>query len=136
MSIRYVSLRIARFKWSAIISRTREAARVCFGKYLLATNVTISTTLSGVGDTLQQQYEIWTGDDPDQVWDRKRSYNMSVTGAVVGVICHYWYIYLDRRLPGRAFSTVMKKLLVDQIAFSPFLITVFFGTAGVLENSR
>jgi len=29
----------------------------------------------------------------------------------------------------------MKKLLVDQILFSPFLIVVFFGTVGLLENS-
>ena len=46
------------------------------------------------------------------------------------------YIYLDRQLPGRAFKTVMKKLLVDQIFFSPLLIAVFFGTVGILENSR
>ena len=52
------------------------------------------------------------------------------------VICHFWYIWLDQRLPGRAFKTVMKKLAVDQVFFSPLLITVFFGTVGVLENMR
>jgi len=97
--------------------------------------VAISTTLSGVGDTLQQHYEILTGEEPDQKWNLKRSLDMSITGATVGVVCHFWYIYLDRRLPGRSFKTVAKKLLVDQLAFSPFLIGIFFGTAGFLERS-
>ena len=51
---------------------------------LLVTNVTISTTLSGVGDALQQQYEIVTGDNPNLTWDKKRTLDMSATGTVVG----------------------------------------------------
>ena len=120
----------------SLMVKCKRVGKTLFSKYLLLTNVSISTTLSGVGDTLQQHYEILTSDVCGQIWDRKRSSDMAITGATVGVICHYWYIYLDRKLPGRAFKTVMKKLLVDQIFFSPFLITVFFGTVGVLERSR
>lgn len=134
MASKLFSFPFVRLKWMTVVTRTRTASKTLFSRYLLATNVTISTTLSGVGDTLQQHYEIFTGEE--ETWNRKRSSDMAVTGAVIGVICHYWYIALDQRLPGRAFRTIVKKLLVDQIIFSPFLICVFFGTAGILERSR
>lgn len=124
----------SRIKWSAVINQTRFIGKTLFSsRFLLITNVTISTSLSGIGDALQQQYEIWTGEE--KMWNKKRTQDMMLTGTTVGVICHFWYIYLDRQLPGRAFKTVMKKLLVDQIFFSPLLIAVFFGTVGILENS-
>ena len=122
--------------WKNIVDKSRNTSKVLFGKYLLVTNVCISTGLSAVGDTLQQQYDIITGEDPNKKWDCTRTINMSVSGATIGVVCHYWYHFLDRRLPGRTIKIVMKKLLVDQILFSPFLIVVFFGTVGLLENSR
>ena len=52
------------------------------------------------------------------------------------VICHFWYNWLDKRFPGKAFKIIAKKLMVDQMCFSPFLIAVFFGTVGVLESMR
>lgn len=84
MLTKSLALSLARLKWSAIVSSSKVAGRTLFGKYLLVTNVSISTTLSGVGDALQQQYEIFTGDDPNQVWDKKRTIDMSATGSVVG----------------------------------------------------
>jgi protein Mpv17 len=123
-------------RWNSAVTRCRAVGKILFSKYLLVTNVAISTSLSGVGDTLQQHYEILTGDQPNLEWDKKRTLDMSITGATVGVVCHYWYIYLDKTLPGRTFKIVMKKLLVDQLFFSPFLIGIFFGTAGLLERAR
>lgn len=124
-----------KLNWRNIVTKSRDTSKVLFGKYLLVTNVCISTGLSAVGDTLQQQYDIITGEDPNQKWDQTRTLNMSVSGATIGVVCHYWYHYLDNKLPGRTLKIVMKKLLVDQILFSPFLIVVFFGTVGILEHS-
>lgn len=98
MANKIFSLPSARLKWNAVINRTRSVGKTLFSKYLLITNVTISTTLSGVGDALQQKYEIWTGDDPNKLWNQKRSSDMAVTGAVVGVICHYWYFNLKMLL--------------------------------------
>ncbi|KAK4012017.1 mpv17-like protein 2 [Daphnia magna] len=134
MIVKSFALSLVRLKWSAIIKTSKVAGKTLFSKYLLITNVTISTSLSGIGDTLQQQYEILTGDDPNQTWNKKRTVDMSATGTVVGVICHFWYNWLDKRLPGKTFKIVLKKLLVDQVIFSPFLIAVFFGTVGVLEH--
>ncbi|XP_078042616.1 mpv17-like protein 2 isoform X2 [Augochlora pura] len=102
-------------------------------KYLFYTNVAISISLSAVGDILEQHYEILKGD-----WNKfsvTRTRNMAASGMSVGVICHYWYKYLDARLPGRTISTVLKKVVVDQLICSPLCISMFFITLGILEKS-
>lgn len=129
-------LSITRLKLNAFNNWSLVARRNVFRKHLLLTNVCISTSLSFVGDVLQQHYEILTSPNGSNKWDKQRTSHMAVTGSVVGFICHFWYIYLDRKFPGRSLRIVGKKLLVDQLLFSPFLITVFFGTVGVLERSR
>ena len=49
---------------------------------------------------------------------------MSVAfGATSGLLCHFWYAFLDRAVPGGAcLRAVGKKVLADQIAFSPVCI--------------
>lgn len=101
-------------------------------KYLLYTNVTLSGTLSGFGDLLEQHYEILTHEL--ESWDKIRTRNMSVSGIAIGVICHYWYNYLDRRLPGYTIQTVCKKIIVDQLICSPVCITTLFVTCAFLER--
>lgn len=56
-------------------------------------------------------------------------------GVTVGVVCHYWYQILDKRLPGRTLGIVMKKVFWDQMICSPIVLSTFFLTLGVLENS-
>ena len=82
----------SRIKWSAVINQTRFIGKTLFSsRFLLITNVTISTSLSGIGDALQQQYEIWTGEE--KMWNKKRTRDMMLTGTTVGVICHFWVIH-------------------------------------------
>lgn len=69
---------MSRVKWSTLIHQTRSVGRILFSKYLLLTNVTISTSLSGIGDTMQQHYEIWTGEE--EAWNKKRTRDMMLTG--------------------------------------------------------
>jgi protein Mpv17 len=91
-------------------------------KYLLATNVTISMTLSSVGmlnqsfferkifevmdqltktsfailgDILEQHYEIYKKEM--ERWDRKRTFNMAASGVTVGIFCHNWYNFLQNK---------------------------------------
>lgn len=101
-------------------------------KFLLYTNISISFCLSGVGDVIEQRYEILT-DELDK-WNSRRTLNMSITGITVGTFCHYWYKFLDRRIPGHTISTVFKKILVDQFVGSPVNIFIFFGTLAILER--
>lgn len=60
---------------------------------------------------------------------------MAVSGMSVGIICHYWYRYLDSKLPGRSTKIVFKKVIIDQLICSPLCISAFFLTLGVLEMS-
>lgn len=77
-------------------------------KYLLYTNVGISVCLSGVGDVLEQHYEMITDKLPK--WNEIRTRNMCCSGATVGLVCHYWYKYLDRMIPGYTVRIVLKKI--------------------------
>lgn len=103
-------------------------------KFLLFTNVSISLSLSATGDVLEQHYEKYTGEL--EAYDRTRTAHMATSGVVVGVICHYWYKFLDKRMPGRTIGIVMKKIVLDQLICSPLYISAFFVTMGILENKK
>ncbi|XP_045134313.1 mpv17-like protein 2 isoform X2 [Portunus trituberculatus] len=113
-------------------SPARRVIKYAFEKHLFATNVTISLTLSGVGDVLQQHHNIIQ--QQQHSWDRARTRHMTCTGVTVGALCHHWYVLLDRRLPGRSLAVVLKKLLVDQLLFSPVCLTVFFLSLGLFQG--
>ncbi|XP_017957900.1 mpv17-like protein 2 [Drosophila navojoa] len=101
-------------------------------KYLLFTNLGVSIGLSMLGDTFEQSYERYTGQI--QGWDRTRTLRMGISGFTVGIVCHYWYQYLDYYYPKRSFSTVVRKIILDQCICSPFYISIFFLTMGLLED--
>ncbi|KAG5672111.1 hypothetical protein PVAND_002266 [Polypedilum vanderplanki] len=101
-------------------------------KHLLTTNCIISVSLSSVGDIIEQNLEIYRKEI--KAWDKIRTRNMATSGLTVGVFCHFWYQYLDSKLPGRTFKTVMRKVLVDQIIASPIVISLFFITLGVVRR--
>lgn len=107
-------------------------SKALFNKYLLLTNVGISLSLSAVGDVIQQKYEMVR--KRREAWDKARTHHMSVSGMTVGIVCHNWYNFLDKRLPGRTLSIVLKKVLVDQLVCSPICISVFFVTLACLES--
>lgn len=125
---------LARYIKNVVSRNGRKITKKAFSsKYLLLTNVGISITLSGLGDVLEQKYEIMT--KQLNKWDLIRTKNMSISGCTVGVLCHYWYEFLDRRLPGRCLKTVGKKVFLDQVLCSPFTISIFFLTLAILEGT-
>ncbi|XP_017892435.1 mpv17-like protein 2 isoform X2 [Ceratina calcarata] len=85
------------------------------------------------GDVLEQHYEILKGEW--NKWSFYRTRNMAVSGMSIGIVCHYWYKYLDAKLPGRGINIVLKKVVIDQLVCSPLCITMFFLTLGILENN-
>ncbi|XP_017841540.2 mpv17-like protein 2 [Drosophila busckii] len=120
-------------QWKKVLKLFERWHNVAFGpKYLLFTNLTISISLSMLGDTLEQSYERFTGQIVG--WDRTRTLRMGISGFTVGIVCHYWYQYLDYYYPKRTLGVVVRKILLDQLICSPFYISVFFLTMGVLEN--
>jgi protein Mpv17 len=127
---------------------------VVFGKkHLLMTNMTISTLMGTLGDAIQQQYDILTtalepkkggadsglspGDAPKQVkYSWERASHMSAAGLTTGLVSHFWYIYLDKWMGSqRCLKLITKKVLLDQIIFSPINLVVYFSTIGFLERS-
>lgn len=43
---------------------------------------------------------------------------------------------MDKSLPGRQLSTVIKKVLIDQTVASPIVISLFFVTLGIMRQEK
>ncbi|XP_060074215.1 mpv17-like protein 2 [Ylistrum balloti] len=110
-----------------------DSGKVLFGKkYLLVTNVSITVGLSCTGDFLQQRYQIRTKEA--KAMNLTRSKHVAASGLVIGPFCHYWYLFLDKWLPGKTIKVVLKKVIVDQLICSPIYISLFLLTTSILEN--
>jgi protein Mpv17 len=110
----------------------RQKTHLLFTKYLLLTNTTITVILSGTGDLMQQYYQHLQ--DNRVRWDPIRTKNICLAGLVLGPVCHFWYLYLDRFLPGRSLSVILKKVLADQVVVSPVCVISFLVVLGYSEG--
>lgn len=117
---------------SSFVLPARRIIHNAFNKHLFITNLTLSFSLSGMGDILQQHHNMIS--KQQKSWDIARTRHMTCTGLTVGALCHHWYVLLDRKFPGRTFNVVIKKLLVDQLLFSPVCLTVFFISLGLFRG--
>jgi len=107
--------------------------RAGFGKHLLLTNCVSCGGFFMLGDLIQQRIEM--SQNPGQQYDLKRSLRLSLVGLSQGPPHHYWYLYLDKFLPGRSLRTVNKKILADQLIAAPFFAITFIYGAGLLEGN-
>ncbi|CAD0200924.1 unnamed protein product [Chrysodeixis includens] len=111
----------------------KTAVTVAFSpKYLLCTNILLSMGISTCGDVLEQMYEIETKQQAS--WDVERTGQMAFSGSTAGYLCHYWYIFLDKRIIGKSFGMVIKKFVLDQFICSPIIILSFFATVAIFEE--
>lgn len=132
---------------------------VLFGRTnLLLTNSVISALMGTVGDAIQQNYDLLINDsdkgsdigsieakesksieksiESNNRFNYIRSSHMTCAGFTTGLVSHYWYIYLDKFLgTKKSFFIVTKKVLLDQIIFSPISLFVYFSTLGLCERS-
>ncbi|KAJ0178186.1 hypothetical protein K1T71_006009 [Dendrolimus kikuchii] len=119
---------------SGPVGYLKRAVNVAFSdKFLFFTNVTISVSLSSLGDIMEQSYEVYTGSV--EKYDAKRTMHMAFSGAAVGVLCHHWYKILDKFIIGKTLDMVAKKLFLDQMVFSPIMIVTFFGSVALFEEN-
>lgn len=90
--------------------------------FLFFTNTGLSFGLSGLGDLIQQKIELQKAVSKQKInWSR--TVHMSTSfGLTAGVLCHFWYSFLDRSLPGKTLRVVIQKVAVDQVVFSPLCI--------------
>ena len=116
-----------------VVRCARATAQILFSrKYLLLTNTGICVALGTTGDVMQQRYEILR--QRKKEWDLSRTKRICVTNLAFGPVVHYWYILLDAFFPGRKVIVVLKKLLLDQIVFSPINIVMFLVIMGLQEG--
>eukprot|EP00532_Pseudo-nitzschia_australis_P005685 CAMPEP_0168165016 /NCGR_PEP_ID=MMETSP0139_2-20121125/1254_1 /TAXON_ID=44445 /ORGANISM="Pseudo-nitzschia australis, Strain 10249 10 AB" /LENGTH=234 /DNA_ID=CAMNT_0008082089 /DNA_START=276 /DNA_END=980 /DNA_ORIENTATION=- len=83
----------------------------------------------GLGDVLAQ---IFITGGP---FDVKRFITLSVFGLLYhGPSGHYFYNWLDAKIPGKDGASVAKKILIDQTMWCPLFMTVFFSYLGLVNG--
>ncbi|CAK9818529.1 Mpv17-like protein 2 [Anthophora quadrimaculata] len=132
-----------------------------FGKYLLVTNTVSCGLMMAAGDTIQQRseylkknkylpsgtYVMAASLEDDKKFknstitdqyshDYVRTKNMTVVGFLQGPFHHWFYMFLDRVVPGRNVISVIKKTCLDQTIASPTCLGIFFVGLGVLEHKN
>ncbi|XP_043262221.1 mpv17-like protein 2 isoform X1 [Colletes gigas] len=133
------------------------AWRKLFGKYLFVTNTVSCGLMMATADLIQQRSEFWKRNNnllPDgtriiaasleddtestemYVHDYVRTKNMTTVGLVQGPFHHWFYIFLDKVLPGRNALSVIKKTCLDQTIASPTCLGIFFVGLGILEHRK
>ena len=91
----------------------QNAWRAGFGRHLLVINTVSSGGFFVLGDAIQQRLEMTQ--NLEQRFDLKRNCRLGVVGLTQGPPTHYWYLHLDKFLPGKSYGVIMKKILVDQM---------------------
>jgi len=91
------------------------------------------TSLTGftVGDLLAQCY-VEPGDKP---YDLMRTVRLGSFGFLLhGTTGHYFYGFLDSKMPGTAVQTVATKVFIDQTIWNPIFGCMFFGYLNLMEG--
>ena len=91
------------------------------------------TSLTGftLGDILAQKF-IEPGDKP---YDLMRTVRLGTFGFLIhGPTGHYFYGFLDSKLPGTAPMTVATKVAIDQTIWNPIFGCMFFGYLNLMEG--
>ena len=128
------------------------------GKYLLVTNTVSCGLMMAAGDVIQQRndylrkYDVPTGtyvmaaspnaerkfhnsrNSDDYIHDYERTKNMTIVGLLQGPFHHWFYMILDRVIPGKTALSVIKKTCLDQSIASPTCLGIFFIGLGLLEH--
>jgi len=83
-------------------------------KNLLKTNVVASGILLLIGDTIQQSIELYRGVHEKGSYDIPRSSRMLAIGLFHGAPRHFFYVRLEKSIPGTSLKCAAKKVFFDQ----------------------
>jgi len=116
-------------------SNVSSKIKTLFERHLLLANIGVSFALSGLGDLIEQRLEKRQNPLKKPQINWSRTLHMSTSfGLTSGFLCHHWYNYLDRVLPGSGIKIVLKKIVFDQVLFSPVLIAACLLVDGRIGN--
>mmetsp|Transcript_15253 Transcript_15253/g.18571 ORF Transcript_15253/g.18571 Transcript_15253/m.18571 type:complete len:184 (-) Transcript_15253:480-1031(-) len=91
------------------------------------------TSLTGftAGDILAQKFV----NDDDQPYDVMRTVRLGTFGFLIhGTTGHYFYGFLDSKMPGTKPVTVATKVITDQVFWNPIFGCMFFGYLNLVEG--
>lgn len=91
------------------------------------------TSLTGftAGDVLAQKFV----EPSDKPYDIARTLRLGSFGFFIhGTTGHYFYGFLDAKLPGTAPMTVATKVIIDQTIWNPIFGLMFFGYLSLMEG--
>jgi len=116
------------------LEKVKTIFRSAYSKHQLATNIATSGGLLMLGDVIQQHIELHKGLHTKGCYDWSRSGKMLLMGLFHGGPRHYFYVYLERFIPGRTISCAVKKVLCDQTIISPFVDSTFLYGVSIMES--
>ena len=90
-------------------------------RYLLLTNVVSGVVVDVSGDCIVQR-----GIEGASPYDYPRTGRMALVGVSLTVPDHYWYKYLDKRLPSRNPRVILLKVVLDCVIMGPVNIALFY----------
>jgi len=103
-------------------------------KNLLKTNVAASGILLLLGDIIQQNIELYRGVHEKGSFDLPRSSRMLAIGLFHGAPRHFFYVRLEKSIPGTSLKCAAKKVFFDQAVLSVFIDTTFLFGMPLLEG--
>ncbi|KAK7380580.1 hypothetical protein VNO78_33094 [Psophocarpus tetragonolobus] len=68
-------------------------------------------------------------------YDLIRTFRMAIYGLLIlGPLQHKWFNFLSNIIPKRDFLSTLKKILMGQVIFGPFINTIFFSYNGLFQG--
>ena len=133
-----------------ILRKVKTFLHNAYSKHLLATNIVASGGLLLFGDVIQQQIELYRGlhltgrsmnyKQRIRCWcwsgsyDWNRSGRMLLMGLFHGAPRHFFYVYLERLIPGKTIGSAAKKVFFDQTVLSVFIDSTFLYGISLMEG--
>ena len=111
---------------SAVFSHLKRAAS---GSKPLLTNCLVYGSLCGLAEFSQQTllFKVFPSKDQRRPYDTGSIFRYGVLGGLVlAPGLHYWYLWLDKVLPGTALVTVAKKTFIDVSLFAIPYYSAFY----------
>lgn len=71
---------------------------------------------------------------PEIDWGRSARFTL-VGAAFVAPVLHNWFGFLARRFPGKAASSVVKRVALDQLVFAPVFLASFLSVIMLLDGN-